>query len=450
MSDEARPSAPTFTQRHGTLISVASTILVCYLSALLAVNLSFNPRTSGIIAKVFPHAGGSAVINQSSIDEAWRTIQGQYFLRDVPADLGTAGSERGMVDAIKAKYNDRFSAFLTKDQYSMLQGDLSGQHNGVIGLSLEARCAGEKLCAPGQNPTEAVVWNVLHGQPAEKAGLRNGDVLVAIANAQANTLGKTPEEIISKAGPLIRGPAGTTVKITVSRGIQTVVATATRADLQIPSVFAQKMGPTLYLQVTGFNTDTGDVARRLLQQNLAGETSIILDLRNDGGGYVDAAQKLASEFLTPGPKEKDVVVRRGRMDQGGNPNSAQNVAHDDIKSGGVAASPRMVVLVDASTASASEIVTAALHDYGRATVVGVKTFGKGSVQLDFPLPDGNDLHLTIEKWYGPNGETIDGQGVTPDASVDLGAPDARFTLEAQSADASADPQLQKALQIARG
>jgi carboxyl-terminal processing protease len=107
----------------------------------------------------------------------------------------------------------------------------------------------------------------------------------------------------------------------------------------------------------------------------------------------------------------------------------------------------MAVLVDGDSASAAEITAAALHDYDRATVVGDKTFGKGSVQVDFPLPDGADLHLTVERWYGPNGESIEGSGITPDRPVSLSDPDARFQLDAQSAPPSGDAQLQSALAV---
>ena len=109
-----------------------------------------------------------------------------------------------------------------------------------------------------------------------------------------------------------------------------------------------------------------------------------------------------------------------------------------------------MALVDGGSASASEIVTAALRDYHRATVVGTTTYGKGSVQLDFPLPDGSDIHLTVEKWYGPGGESIDDTGIAPSDVVSLPSPTDLFSLEAESADPSQDLQLQAALAIARG
>ena len=212
---------------------------------------------------------------------------------------------------------------------------------------------------------------------------------------------------------------------------------ATRANLQIPSVYSQLFGHVLYLQVTGFDTDTGSAARTQLQRGIgAGATSIILDLRQNGGGYVSAAQSLVSEFVQPTATHRYVVVRRGRLSAGGDPGSAQEVSNDAIESGGVALTQPMAVLVDGDSASAAEITAAALRDYHRATVVGEKTFGKGSVQVDFPLPDGADLHLTVERWYGPDGESIEGSGITPDRVVALADPDARFQLDAQSAPAS--------------
>src|SRR4029077_12317569 len=135
-------------------------------------------------------------------------------------------------------------------------------------------------------------------------------------------------------------------------------------------------------------------------------------------------------FLVPSAGEADVVVRRGRLNSSADPSSADTVERDAIKPGGLDPTRPVAGLVGGDSASAAEIVTAALHDYHRATVVGVKTFGKGSVQQDFELPDGNDLHLTVEKWFGPDGESIDGTGIDPDKPVAL-AGDTRFELDAQ-------------------
>jgi carboxyl-terminal processing protease len=208
--------------------------------------------------------------------------------------------------------------------------------------------------------------------------------------------------------------------------------------------------------VTSFDENSGDDFRRQLQDGLAaGATSIVLDLRSNPGGLVTQAQSIASQFLQPiKGKQDDVVVRRGRMQKSdknplGDPSTAEKVEHDPIKSGGVALTPKLVVLVDGDSASAAEIVAAALHDYKRATLIGQRTFGKGSVQEDFTLADGSDIHLTVERWFGPNGESIDGAGIAPDQTVASPGTDHRFRLDAQSADPAQDPQLQTALQLAR-
>ena len=431
--------------RLRTVARVLLVVVLCYATGTAVATLDGDGR-GNVVSHLFPRIGG-ARLDDSSIQALWSHIEEDYVLRGVPDDAGVQGGEQGIVDYLRQRYGDRFTQFLTKQQYASLTGQLSGQRAGSIGISLEERCAGAVICPSGQTPTELVIEQVLHGQPAERAGFMNGDVLVAVGGKRVDDLGSTLDARLNAVGPLIRGNPGTTVDITVRRAGAELALHPTRADLQIPSVFTQRFGSVLYLQVTGFDSDTGDLAKSLLQKDLGGVTGIVLDLRGNGGGYVDAARSLASEFLAPGQGEQDVVVRRGRMDQNGNPSTAQTVLHDTIESGGVALTPKLVVLVDGDTASAAEIVTAALHDYHRATVVGVKTFGKGSVQVDFPLPDGNDLHLTVEKWYGPDGEGIDGQGITPDRSVTLPSPDDRFAADSQSAPPDKDAQLQTALSI---
>jgi carboxyl-terminal processing protease len=239
----------------------------------------------------------------------------------------------------------------------------------------------------------------------------------------------------------------------VRRG-QPLTVTVTRADLHIPAVYSQRFGPVLDIQVTGFDEKSGEDFKKQLQDAIiSGASSVILDMRANPGGLVTEAQAIASQFLQPiKGTQDDVVVRRGRMAQSsksplGDPNTAQKVEHDTILAGGVALTQKLVVLVDADSASASEIVAAALHDYKRGSLVGQKTFGKGSVQEDFPLPGGADLHLTVERWFGPAGESIDGTGISPDRTVALPDVDHRFRLDAESADPAQDAQFQAALQM---
>jgi carboxyl-terminal processing protease len=435
----ARPPAAT--------LRTLGVVAACYLTALLVVNLSTSSY-AGFINRIFPHIGGGAALDQTSIAAEWQAIQQNYVIRDVPAGPGTEGAAQGIVQVLHDSYNDRFSAYLTAAQYQELNSTLGGRRAGSIGIAVEPRCAGGVLCAAGQTSSEAVIEDVLVNQPADRAGVRRGDVLVAVDGTSLASLGSDESTRIDKAAALVRGAVSSTVRLTVMRGATQVTLVVTRANLVIPSVYTKLFGHVLYMQVTGFDTDTGSLARTQLQHGISGgATAIILDLRENGGGYVSAAQSLVSEFVQPTATHKYVVVRRGRLAANGSPSSAEEVSSDVIQPGGVALTEPLAVLVNGDSASASEITTAALRDYHRATVVGEKTFGKGSVQVDFPLPDGSDLHLTVERWYGPNGESIEGSGITPDRAVALPDPDSRFELDAQSAPASGDAQLQAALAV---
>ena len=441
------PQRPRVPRPPAGVTRVLGVVAACYLSALVVLNLATSSY-AGFIQRIFPRIGGGSSVDQTSIAAAWQAIQQNYVIRDVPVAQGTQGAEQGIVQILHDTYNDRFSAYLSATQYQQLNSTLGGRRDGSIGIAVESRCDGAALCTAGQTANLAVIEDVLVNQPADRAGVHRGDVLVAVDGTSLASLGKDENTRIGGAASLVRGSVGSGVRLTVMRGTSRLTLLATRSNLQIPSVYSQLFGHVLYMQVTGFDTDTGTVARTQLQHGIAaGATSIILDLRQNGGGYVSAAQSLVSEFVRPTATQKNVVVRKGKLPANGNPAGAQEVVDDTIQPGGVAPTQPMVVLVDSGSASASEITTAALRDYHRATVVGEQTFGKGSVQVDFPLPDGADLHLTVERWYGPAGESIEGSGITPTRPVALANPDARFQLDAQSAPAGDDAQLQAALAV---
>ena len=424
-------------------------VVACYLTG-LAVNNLATSDAAGFINRVFPRIGASQSVDASAVAETWRVVREQYVLRSVSGDIGTQGAEQGIIQALKDKFDDRFSTYYTADQYAQLQRNLSGVRNGSIGIALEARCAGETICAQSATPTELVIEEVLHNQPAEKAGLRNGDVLVSVDRKDLATLDPDINKRLDDAASRVRGDPGTSVTLGVTRKGAPLTFTLTRENLTIDAVYSQRFGTVLDIQVTGFDEDSGKALQSQLRDGLAaGARSVILDLRGNPGGLVSEAQSIASEFI-PAGNERDVVVRRGRMQTSppnplGEPSTAQKVERDAVLGGGLALTQKVAVLIDGDSASASEIVAAALHDYRRATLIGERTFGKGSVQEDFPLPNGADLHLTVERWFGPDGETIEGNGITPDRTVALPDSDHRFRLDAESAPPEQDAQFEAAL-----
>jgi carboxyl-terminal processing protease len=434
-------------QRPGWLNTLL-VIAACWVTGTAVTNFT-STSLGAVIYHLFPHFGPT--LDDGSINYAWATVQRHYFQRSVDSSVGTQGAEAGMVAALKAKFQDRFTSYLTADEAKARSDELSGSRAGSIGISLEAHCANGQICSPSDPPGHLVILDVLRNQPAEKGGLLNGDEVLSVNGKPVSTFGKNNSELVSNTSKAIQGPAGTPVVLLVQRGAQQLALTVVRANLSIPSVYAVRFGKVLYIQITEFDESTGNDVRDRLNAAMAQDppTSVILDLRENGGGLVSSAQRVVSQFVRHIPgRQDDVVVRRGRLGPDGNPASAQEITRDAIEDNGAALDTKVVVLIDGGTASASEITSSALRDYHRAQLVGTNSFGKGSVQVDFPLPDGSDLHLTVEKWYAPCGESIDLKGVAPDKAVARSSDAARYRLDAQGIGPEADPQLQAALALA--
>ena len=225
---------------------------------------------------------------------------------------------------------------------------------------------------------------------------------------------------------MIRGEEGTTVKLTILRGNETKDYTITRAIINNPSVTSSVSNGLGTITISRFDTETGNLAR-IAAQDLKNQNvkSIILDLRNNPGGYVDAAQDVASLWLD----NKVIVTER-----------TDNVIKSTIKSGSNAllAGIPTIVLVNGNSASASEIVAGALQDYKAAKLVGETTFGKGSVQKLISLDNGAELKVTIARWYTPNGKNITNGGIKPDTVTNL---------TQDNIDNSVDPQVDAAKNI---
>jgi carboxyl-terminal processing protease len=290
-----------------------------------------------------------------------------------------------MMDTI----NDPHSAYFNAQDYQQLQNTLSGQYGG-IGASVTT--------TDGQ----ITIASVNPGSPADKDGLKAGDAVLQIDGV--STTGMSVEDTVAK----VQGTAGTQVTLLVRHQgeTDTVLLTITRGDIQITSVSFKMMGDIAYIDISQFTDSTNDELTPVLQQIATnGAKGIVLDLRDNPGGPESVVVDVASRFITKGTI-LTVKYNDGSEDVVKATKQAQTT---DLP---------MVVLVNSNSASASEVLTGALQDYGRAVVAGEVTYGKGSVDQFEVLPDGSAIYLTIARWLTPNGHLIEGKGITPDFILD--------------------------------
>jgi carboxyl-terminal processing protease len=356
--------------------------------------------------------------------DTWSKVTTRYAGGTVDRQALIRGAIKGMVDAL----DDPYSAYLTPDEYRQSVQDLSGQFEG-IGAEIGTRSgAGQPIDCTTLGPDcRLVIVSPIDGSPAQKAGLKAGDVVAAVDGTNLDGL------TVDAARDKIRGKKGTEVVLTIVRG------TAPSTDIKVVrDVFVSKEvidkdlagGTVGYLKVTGFSDHASDAFQTALQADLkAGMTRIVLDLRGNPGGYVTAARAIASQFIKDGPLfyEEDASGKQEGTDATGN-----GIATSDAI--------KLVVLLDKGSASASEIVAGALQDRGRATIVGETSYGKGTVQQWIELQDGAALKLTVAKWLTPDKHWIHHVGIIPDVPVATPSGGA----------ANADPALDKAVQILTG
>jgi carboxyl-terminal processing protease len=307
---------------------------------------------------------------------------------DQPAEKDLArGAVKGMIRVLKQEENDPYALFFGPQAYESFSELTTGRFSG-IGVWLKTE--GRKL----------QIVSVLPESPALAAGLQAGDVIRFINGDDVDDL--STDEAIAH----IKGPAGSEVELVISRGGEDLDFSITRREIELPSVQASLEGGDVgYLRLVTFARGAGESVReeveRLTQEGAEG---IILDMRDNGGGLFDEAVEVASVFIEDG----DIVGYESR-------------AEDDVvyeAEGDAFEEIPLVVMVNGGTASASEIVTAALQDHDRATVMGTTTYGKGSVQQLIPLLDGSALKLTTAAYVTPDGKSIDGEGVRPDVELD--------------------------------
>jgi carboxyl-terminal processing protease len=370
----------------------------------LVVGFVAGTRSNELLALVAPVVGmkiETGTLELKTVQSAYQQLKANYD-GSLDEQKLIDGAKRGLVEAA----GDQYTVFMDAKEAEAFDKDLSGEIGGGIGAEIGVRA---------DQPT---ILRVLDNHPAQKAGLQAGDIITSV-NDQSSL-----DWTADKTATTIRGEIGTTLKLTVLRGEKTENFTITRQLVTNPSVDSKIENGIGVLTLSRFDDETAMLAKtaaeNFKQQNVRG---VVLDLRGNGGGYLTAAQDIAGLWI----RDKVVVSER-----------ANGRVVDELRSGkdSVLAGIPTVVLVNGASASASEIVAGALQDYKAATLIGEKTFGKGTVQKILDLGAGTKLKVTIARWYTPNGKNITKEGIEPNEKIELTAEDVN---------AGKDPQLDAAM-----
>jgi carboxyl-terminal processing protease len=321
------------------------------------------------------------------IEEGWNLIFQDYVAREsLNATTLSQGALKGMVEAL----DDPYSAYLDAPTYQKSRSDMAGKYEG-IGAYVGVKDGQIMIIAP------------IPDSPAAKAGIKAGDIILEIDGSSISEM--SLEEAVLR----IRGPEGTSVRLLILHQGETEPEEIeiVRSEIPVSSVYLEMREDIAYIYITNFSERTNEELSTALE-NVAKEaaTGIILDLRSNPGGLLDAVIDVASRFL------KEGVVLYVVDNQG-------NKSSFSARPGGVTTELPLVVLTDNYTASASEVLAGALQDHTRAIIAGTRTYGKGSVNTLYKLQDGSGLYLTTARWLTPDGRLIEGKGIEPDYTLEL-------------------------------
>lgn len=374
-------------------------------------NISDADRIASIINKNDPNGQ----VDFAPFWKAWNVINEKYVPTNSTSTEIISDQDRvyGAIEGMVRSMGDPYTTFFPPVESKQFSESISGQIEGV-GMEVGIKEGIITVIAP------------VKGTPAYRAGVKSGDQILKIDNLA--TTGLSPEEAIKH----IRGKKGTPVKLTMLRpgAKEPYVVDIIRDVINMPTVDTETRGEVFIIRLYSFSAISPNLFRDALREFVeSGKYKLIIDLRGNPGGYLEAAQDIASWFLPTGKlivsedfrNEKDKQVFRSR---------GYNIFNENLK---------LVILIDGGSASASEILAGALHDHGIATLVGSQSFGKGSVQELIDITDETSLKVTIAKWLTPNGISISHNGLTPDVVVKL---DEKKYLEDKT-----DTQLNKALEI---
>lgn len=365
-------------------VSLAGSVAVAAVTLVLGVFAGMHWEQ--LTAQFLPLFGikTSAEIDWSELNEVYGALSSDYN-GELDQETLIEGAKKGMVAAL----DDPYTVYMTADEYNEFEKDLHGEVGAGIGVEI------------GERDGYIRVIRTLPDNPAREAGVLAGDIIYKVEGEEVYNL--TNEEIASR----LKGEPGTEVTFSVVRDGEELEFTVTREEINNVSAYANYDGDTAIVNITRFDTDTGEILSDIADEIEArGIQKIVLDLRGNGGGYVSAAKDIASLWI-----DGDLVVTQKSL-KTGNTSTYANKGQARL------ADRKTVVLVDSTTASASEILAGALQDYGKATVVGSQTYGKGVVQTLLNLSAGSVLKVTTASWYTPNGNSINEVGITPDIVVE--------------------------------
>ena len=352
------------------------------------------------VASVFGVRTSNKTIDLSSVQKTYQELVANY---DGKLDTQKLiyGANRGLVEAA----GDPHTAYMDPDETKEFDKSLSGQIGGGIGAEIGLR---------NNKPT---IIKPLENSPAQKAGIKAGEAIVKVNDEASSDW--SVEKVVGK----IRGEVGTSVKLTLLSGGQTREVSVVRQNIVSPAVESEIDGEIGILKVNRFGDDTVSLSRKYASEFVEkGVKKVILDLRNNPGGTVGAAQGLLGIWLD---NQIAMTERRG----------SEIVKTLRTTGTPILGNIKTVVLINGNSASASEITAGALREYGKATLVGQKSYGKGSVQIVLGLPGGSQMKVTEARWYTPKGKNIDKTGIEPDVKVDLSSDDVNNNV---------DPQMDKA------
>jgi carboxyl-terminal processing protease len=375
------------------------------------LSLSFKPMKPGATEESNSASTGSTSQDVQELFkpfwQAWNLVKEQYVDQPVNEETMMRGAIKGMLESL----GDEHTSYLDPETFQKANAQLEGEEYEGIGAWVDI--SGDYL----------TIISPMPGLPAEKAGLKPNDKIIAIDGEDMTGIDS------ELARQKVLGPKGSIVRLTIMRqGMEPFEVTVERAAIVVPTVESKMLdGNIAYVRLYTFGKDTGRDLKKsletLLDQKPAG---LILDLRFNGGGYLDTAIEVVSQFIGDG------VVMYEEYGDG------RRITYN-AKGGGVATSIPMVVLINEGSASASEIVAGAIQDRGRGLLVGATSFGKGSVQTYSALENGEGaVRVTIARWLTPNGRQIHKVGLQPDVKVELTEADAT---------AGRDPQLDKAVEL---